>query len=139
MVEINETGTIGADGIHREVDTIVCATGFDVSYRPQFPLVGQSGIDLREKWKICPEGYLGLAVPGFPNFLIFTGPNWPVEAGGIMGPLSYVSMYTQAMIRKLQTEYICSMAPKQGITDKFNEHCQEWMRHTVWTEDCRSW
>lgn len=139
VVEINETGVIGEDGIHREVDTIVCATGFDVSYRPQFPMVGQSGIDLRQKWKICPEGYLGLAVPDFPNFLIFTGPNWPVESGGIMGPLSYVSNYTQAMIKKIQTEYIRSVTPKQSVTDAFNEHCQEWMRHTVWTDDCRSW
>ena len=21
----------------------------------------------------------------------------------------------------------------------FNAHCQEWVRHTVWSEDCRSW
>jgi cation diffusion facilitator CzcD-associated flavoprotein CzcO len=33
--EITETGVIGEDGIEREVDTIVCATGFDVTYRPQ--------------------------------------------------------------------------------------------------------
>jgi hydroxyversicolorone monooxygenase len=50
-----------------------------------------------------------------------------------------VSYYALQIIRKLQTEYICSIAPKQDITDSFNEHCQEWIRHTVWVEDCRSW
>ncbi|KAI1617827.1 cyclohexanone monooxygenase [Exophiala viscosa] len=137
--KIDETGVIGGDGVHREVDTIVCATGFDVSYRPRFPIIGQNGVDLADKWKVCPEGYLGLAIPEFPNFLTFIGPNWPVENGSVMGPLLYVSQYALQLIKKIQSEYICSIAPKQDVTDAFNEHCQEWIRHTVWTEDCRSW
>jgi len=56
-----------------------------------------------------------------------------------MGPLMYVSRYALQMINKIQSEYICSIAPKQDVTAAFNEHCQEWMRHTVWVEDCRSW
>lgn len=31
------------------------------------------------------------------------------------------------------------MAPRQDVTDAFNEHVQEWMKHTVWSDDCRSW
>jgi hypothetical protein len=65
VVKITEDGLVGADGIERKVDTIVCATGFDVSYRPRFPLVGQGEVDLRDKWKVCPEGYLGLGIPGY--------------------------------------------------------------------------
>ncbi|KAL6242616.1 hypothetical protein RBB50_010262 [Rhinocladiella similis] len=139
VTKIDETGVIGEDGVHREVDTIICATGFDVSYRPRFPIVGQNGIDLADKWKVCPEGYLGLGIPGFPNFLTFIGPNWPVENGSVMGPLLYVSYYALEMIKKIQTQYICSLSPKQDVTDAFNDHCQEWMKHTVWVEECRSW
>jgi len=76
VVSCTEDGVVGEDGTERKVDTIVCATGFDVSYRPRFPLVGKDGIDLREKWKVCPESYLGLAIPDFPNFLTFIGPTW---------------------------------------------------------------
>ena len=137
--KITPTGVVGGDGIERACDTIICATGFDVSYRPRFPIVGRNGIDLADKWKVCPEGYMGLAIPDFPNFLTFIGPNWPVENGSVMGPLYYVSLYAMQMVRKLQTEYVHSLAPRQGVTDEFNEHCQEWVRHTVWTEDCRSW
>lgn len=139
VVEIDETGVIGKDGTRVEPDTIVCATGFDVSYRPRFPIVGQSGVDLADKWKVCPEGYLGLAIPDFPNFLTFIGPNWPVENGSVMGPLMQVSMYAIQLIKKIQSEYIASIAPKQDVTDAFNEHCQEWVRHTVWVDECRSW
>ena len=44
--KITEKGVVGGDGVEREVDTIICATGFDVTYRPRFPIVGQNGIDL---------------------------------------------------------------------------------------------
>lgn len=67
-----EKGVVGGDGVEREVDTIVCATGFDVSYKPRFPIVGKNGIDLKDKWKVIPESYLGLAIPDMPNFLTFS-------------------------------------------------------------------
>lgn len=113
--------------------------GFDVSYRPRFPIVGQNGKDLAEKWKICPESYLGITIPEFPNFITYIGPTWPVENGSVMGPLGTVAEYAIQFIKKMQGEDIKSIAPKQDITDLFNEHCQEFIKHTVWTEECRSW
>lgn len=134
VVRITENGVVGSNGTEVEVDTIVCATGFDVSYRPRFPIVGLNSTELADKWKLCPEGYLGLAIPEFPNFLTFIGPAWPVENGSVMGPLAEVAQYALKMIKKIQTEYICSISPKQDVTDSFNDHVQEWLRHTVWTE-----
>jgi hypothetical protein len=136
---LTEKGVVGEDGIEREVDTVVCATGFDVSYRPRFPIVGQHGIDLADKWKKCPEGYMGLMIPGFPNFITFVGPTFPVENGSVTGPLWQVSDYTLQLVRKIQSEYVCSISPKQDVTDEFNDHSQEWVRHTIWTDNCRSW
>jgi cation diffusion facilitator CzcD-associated flavoprotein CzcO len=55
VAKITEDGVIGGDGVERKVDTIVCATGFDVTYRPRFPVIGKNGINLKEKWSVCPE------------------------------------------------------------------------------------
>jgi len=137
--EITETGVVGADGIEREVDTIVCATGFDVTYRPRFPIIGKNGVDLYEKWKHEPEGYLGLACPDMPNWLMFIGPTWPVENGSVTGPLLAVAEYTIQIIKKMQRDHIKSWVPRQSITDAFNAHAQEWIKHTVWKGSCRSW
>lgn len=49
------------------VDTFVCATGFDISFRPRYPIIGRDGISLSEQWKDKPTGYLSLAVPNMPN------------------------------------------------------------------------
>src|SRR3954468_21943658 len=51
-----------------EVDAIVCATGFDVSFVPRFPLIGQNG-NLQDLWKKgLPSAYLSCMVPGLPNY-----------------------------------------------------------------------
>ncbi|WEW61449.1 hypothetical protein PRK78_006939 [Emydomyces testavorans] len=139
VAKFTEKGVVGEDGIEREADTIVCATGFDTSYRPRFPIVGEGGVDLREKWKICPESYLGLAVPGYPNYMTFIGPTFPVENGSVLGPVGEVGNYALKLIKKIQNENIHSIVPRQDVTDAFNEHAQEWIKHTVWVDDCRSW
>ena len=141
VVSCTEDGVVGEDGTERKADTIVCATGFDVSYRPRFPVVGKDGLDLKDKWKICPESYLGLAVPDFPNMMLFVGPTWPVEngkkslgiipfetsadyaqnfSGSVMGPLHDVSNYAIQVIKKMQNENIRSWVPRQDIVSLLN-------------------
>ncbi|KAF2713802.1 FAD/NAD(P)-binding domain-containing protein [Pleomassaria siparia CBS 279.74] len=136
---VTEKGVVGDDDEEREVDTIVCATGFDVTYRPRFPVIGKNRVNLSEKWKDTPESYLGLGCPDMPNFIIFVGPTWPVENGSFTGPLLSVSEYAIKIIKKMQRDHIKSLVPRQDITDSFNEHTQEWMKHTVWKDDCRAW
>jgi cation diffusion facilitator CzcD-associated flavoprotein CzcO len=51
-----------------ELDAIVCATGFNVSFCPRFPIVGRAG-NLQEIWtREVPRAYMSCAVPDFPNF-----------------------------------------------------------------------
>lgn len=56
-----------------------------------------------------------------------------------MGPLNSVGDYAIKFIKKIQSEAIRSIAPKQEITDAFNAHTQEFIKHTVWSSDCRAW
>ena len=137
--KITEDSIIDTDGNSKKVDTIVCDTGFDVSYQPRFPVVGQNGVDLADKWKVCLEAYLGIAVPDMPFFVTFIGPSWPVENGLVMGPLNSVGEYAIKFIKKMQGEAIRSIVPKQDITDAFNAHTQEFIKHTVWSSNCRAW
>lgn len=65
---ITPGGLRTVDGVHHDVDAIVCATGFDCSYRPAFPVVGRDGRDLGEVWREEPLHYFSVAVPGFPNY-----------------------------------------------------------------------
>ena len=45
----------------------------------QFSVEGRNGIKLREKWELCPEWYMGAAIPTIPNYISLIGPTWPIE------------------------------------------------------------
>lgn len=74
MQRITEDGVISHDGTLYELDAIVCATGFDTSWIPQFPIKSR-GKSLQHVWQEeGPMSYLGLGVPEFPNYYMFGGP-----------------------------------------------------------------
>src|SRR5438034_5978262 len=62
-----------------EVDAIVFAIGYDAmtGALSRINLRGRGGIALRDKWRDGPHTYLGLAVAGFPNVVMITGPASP--------------------------------------------------------------
>lgn len=94
---ISENGCVCDNGKEYPVDVLICATGFDTSFQPRFPLVGPDGVSLAEAWKDEPKGYLGLAAPGFPNYLVFLGPNCPIGNGPV---LCAIGRSLNAMIAK---------------------------------------
>ena len=61
------------------LDSLVFATGFDAMTGAllSVDIRGRAGATLREKWAAGPRTYLGLAVAGFPNLFIVTGPGSP--------------------------------------------------------------
>jgi cation diffusion facilitator CzcD-associated flavoprotein CzcO len=51
-----------------EVDAIVCATGFNLSFVPRFPIIGELG-NLQDIWReSVPAAYMSCMVPGMPNY-----------------------------------------------------------------------
>jgi cation diffusion facilitator CzcD-associated flavoprotein CzcO len=86
LVDIRENpiASITEEGIKTnnalfKLDAIVFATGFDAMTRPilNLNLKGRDGLALSEAWEAGPTNYMGLQVPGFPNFFMVTGPGSP--------------------------------------------------------------
>ncbi|MFT5182254.1 MAG: cation diffusion facilitator CzcD-associated flavoprotein CzcO [Alphaproteobacteria bacterium] len=75
---ITENG-VSIDGRVYEVDAIVSATGFDAMTGAllKIDIRGSGGVALRDKWRDGPRAYLGLALAGFPNLFMITGPGSP--------------------------------------------------------------
>ncbi len=61
------------------VDSLVFATGFDAMTGAlmKIDIRGRAGMTLQQKWAAGPRTYLGLAIAGFPNLFIITGPGSP--------------------------------------------------------------
>jgi len=62
-----ETGIRTVSGDEYELDAIICATGFDTSSVPRFPIYGVDGVNLQDLWAQEPRTYLALGVPRMPN------------------------------------------------------------------------
>lgn len=81
---LTPTGVIDADGVERRADIVVFATGFEVFQgAARLGIVGRNGVDLAEEWADDdPTAYLGITVPGFPNFFCVQGPTTGLGHGG---------------------------------------------------------
>jgi cation diffusion facilitator CzcD-associated flavoprotein CzcO len=77
--EITKKGIKTSDGLEREFDFIVSATGYDTitGGLTQIDIRDPSGESLSEHWKDGARTYLGLAESGFPNMFFTYGPQAP--------------------------------------------------------------
>ena len=75
IAEITEGGITTADGEHRTAEVLLWATGFDVNRQlGPIDVRGLDGVELAERWGDSAYAYLGITVPGFPNFFCMYGP-----------------------------------------------------------------
>jgi cation diffusion facilitator CzcD-associated flavoprotein CzcO len=75
--KITEKGCVCDDGKEYPIDVLICATGFDTTFKPRFPLIAPNGKNLQDEWAQEPRSYLGIAASDFPNYLIFLGNHPP--------------------------------------------------------------
>ncbi|KAI9663199.1 MAG: hypothetical protein M1821_008247 [Bathelium mastoideum] len=138
---IEARGIVTADGTLHEVDAIICATGFDTTYKPRFKLVGRRHAPLSDLWADTNdiEAYLALAIPDFPNYFMFLGPNAPISNGTLIPVLEKQCEYMVQMIRKMQREHIKAVCVKRDVTRQLNARHQQFLRRMVFSDNCRSW
>jgi cyclohexanone monooxygenase len=68
---LRDRSLVTEDGSELDVDVVVCATGYAAAdYLGQIDVVGEGATSLRETWRDGAFAYLGMAVPGFPNFFM---------------------------------------------------------------------
>lgn len=139
---ITATGIETADGAHREVDAIFCATGANTEVAPQFSITA-NGRDLRDLWKAgadpgFPYTYLGLATPGFPNLLFIHGPNGIAPSGTVPHALETHLTYVAKLLRKVSREGIKSMDACSRAADDFIAYSDAFFKRTVFMDGCSS-
>ena len=81
---LDSEAIVGADGVRREFDVVVLATGFQVGkMAARLNITGRDGIRLEDEWADDnPSAYLGMSVAGFPNLFCMLGPGTGLGHGG---------------------------------------------------------
>ncbi|KAK9898968.1 FAD/NAD-P-binding domain-containing protein [Cystobasidium minutum MCA 4210] len=138
--EITEEGFVQPDGTEEKVDIFICATGFDTTFRPKFPIIGSNGINLQDKWKDYPvDAYMAVTVADMPNYFIYYGPYGPNGHGSGAPMIDVISRSFMKIIQKIQRENITSMQIKKKATEDFVEHAKLYLKRTAWAQTCSSW
>lgn len=87
IAQITEHGCIAENGQEYLLDVLICATGFNTSFAPRFPVLGEKGKNLAVAWKTEAKGYFGVAAADIPNYFTLLGPNSPVNNGPLIAAL----------------------------------------------------
>jgi 4-hydroxyacetophenone monooxygenase len=131
-----ETGIKTADGKEREFDIVVLGTGFKTSqYFFPCKYVGRDGATMEELWKKDgARSYLGLVMPGFPNFFSFYGPNHQPRSGGFYSWGEIWAAYTASCIVHLIENDKKSMHCRKDVFDAYNTRLDAKCKSLIWEE-----
>jgi len=129
---VTRTGVVDVDGVEREVDILVMATGFQpTNYLARIEIVGRNGRTLREYWDGEPRAFLGITVPEFPNFFILYGPG--TNGGEIVSLLQRQSEYAVRCMKRMMREGVTAIEVKKSWADIYHAWLQSTMEGTSWT------
>ncbi|KAF7926569.1 hypothetical protein BELL_1310g00030 [Botrytis elliptica] len=143
ILKASTNGLILKSGEERELDVLVCATGFQASappvFPPVFPVIGRNGQSMKEKFEPWPKTYLSLATDGFPNYFMVLGPNAAIGTGSLTVMMEMTGDYIIKCIRKIQKENTARMEVQRRRVQDFSRIIDHYFQKTVYVDDCNSW
>jgi cation diffusion facilitator CzcD-associated flavoprotein CzcO len=141
IAAITPRGIVTADGVEREVDTIILGTGFHVTDMPVAEWVqGRGGRTLGEVWRGSPQAYLGTTVSGFPNLFLLVGPNTGLGHNSIVFMIESQLNYLMDCIAHLDRTGAAAFDVREDAQERFNADVQRKLHGSVWTSGgCVSW
>jgi cyclohexanone monooxygenase len=106
------------------VDAIVFATGFDAMTGTLLAIdpKGVGGRSLKEAWAEGPKAYLGLAVAGFPNLFVITGPGSPSVLSNMINSIEQHVEWIIDCIAYMRAEGFTRIAAVQETQEAWVAH-----------------
>src|SRR6476659_2416285 len=133
---IESDAVVTEDGTRYPADIIVYATGFQAN-KMLWPMTirGRDGEILSERWGQRPSAYLGITVPGYPNFFCMYGPGTNLASGGSLIFHSECQMrYITKCLELLIEGSHRSLEPREDKTADWLDRTQAEMRKMVWSQ-----
>lgn len=136
IARILPNGIEAKDGSVFECDVIICATGFNVAKMiGNLTIIGTGGRSLGEEWgEDDPRSYLGMCVPGYPNYFHTVGPNSAPNhaAGQNLISEAQVNWIIEALDRMTESG-ARAFEVRQEAFDAWNRKVEERMPQMIWS------
>ena len=140
--EITPSGVRTSDGVEHPADVLIYGTGFTASdFVAPMRVVGTGGRELNEEWAGDAKAYLGITVPGFPNFFMLYGPNTNlVINGSILIMVECQVHYVTEAIGRLLGAGRRTMSCRRDVHEAYAVEMEEGNAKMVWgVADVPTW
>ena len=130
---LSATGVIDENGDRHDLDVVVLATGFHATdYLAKLKVTGLGGRDLHETWAGNARAFLGVMVPGFPNFFIMYGPN--TNSSPTVTFFEAQARFAARAIHRVAARGAHDVQMSPVAAEAYDRWLQRALRRTVWTE-----
>lgn len=132
--EITETGVVTDDGTEYPADVLIYGTGFQASkFLTPMRVLGRGGRDLHREWDGDARAYMGITVPGYPNFFMLYGPNTNIVVNGSIIYFSECEVqYVMGCLRMLFERGEQALDVRKEVHDAYNERIDRGNLERVW-------
>ena len=136
---ITSTSIVTADGVEREIDTLILATGFAATkYLSAIDVVGRGGRHIEDAWADGAQAYLGVTTAGFPNLFMLYGPN--TNNGSILVMIEAQVAHVMGHLLRMKEEGIAWVDVRQDVMDRYNDEIQQLIAGVkVWQAGCNGY
>jgi 4-hydroxyacetophenone monooxygenase len=140
--EITQTGVSTSDGVDHPADVIIFGTGFSASdFVAPMRVFGSDALELNQEWDGDARAYLGVTVPGFPNFFMLYGPNTNLVINGsiivmVECQVRYIVESLGALLRAGHRTMSC----RRDVHEAYSKEMEEGNAHMAWgVADVPTW
>jgi cation diffusion facilitator CzcD-associated flavoprotein CzcO len=129
---VTPTGIVDSKGVERSADVLVLATGFQpTNYLARLSVTGRDGRTLKERWAGEPRAYLGIAVPGYPNFFMLYGPG--TNGGELVLTLESQAEYAVRAVKRMINQRNTAIDVRPRFEVAWNRWLDSKIEGTSWT------
>jgi cation diffusion facilitator CzcD-associated flavoprotein CzcO len=142
IAAVTPTGVRTVDGVEREIDCLIVATGFYTTDQPiAHHIKGRDGRTLADVWaEHGMASYKGTTTAGFPNLFQIVGANTGLGHSSMVFVIESQIAYIVSAIEQMESRGIVAVEPRQEAQDAWNADLHRRMGRTVWsTGGCASW
>jgi 4-hydroxyacetophenone monooxygenase len=140
--EVLPHGIRTTDGQEHEFDVLIYGTGFHANkFLSSIEVRGRSGRELHETWQNDPQAYMGVTVPGFPNFYLLYGPNTNIVTGSSIIFFSECEMrYIMGCLKMTFENGLKSLEVREDVCRLYNADVDSRNRARAWgSPNVSSW
>jgi len=133
---ITPTSIVTRDGVEREIDVLVLATGFNLwdTNFPAIEIIGRNGKDLGKSWRTSGyHAYEGVSVPGFPNFISLNSP-YSYSGLSYFMTIEVQMRHIERLFGELKDRGVDNFEVSPQADAEFLEHMLERMEDTVFNQ-----